>query len=82
MRIRDPIVCGDWPARRMRVVCVPQAGGLLDDMMARIAFPVVVPASKSGGCSQGATLSGPGLTRPLRCLVVKPKRALQSNRSA
>lgn len=23
MRIRDPIVCGDWPARRMRVFCTP-----------------------------------------------------------
>jgi hypothetical protein len=32
--------------------------------------------------SQGVDALGPGLTRPLRCLVVKPKRALQSNRSA
>ena len=41
----------------------PQTGSF-DDMMARTAFPVVVPASKSGGSSQGSTLSGPGLTRP------------------
>jgi hypothetical protein len=59
----------------------PQTG-LSDDTMARTAFPVVVPASKSAGVPRGSTLSGPGLTRPLRCLVVKPKRALQSNRSA
>ena len=79
--IRDPIACGDWPARRMEYSARPRTG-LFDDMMARTAFPVVVPASKSGGCSQGVTLLEPGLTRPLRCLVVKPKRALLSNRSA
>jgi hypothetical protein len=35
----------------------PQTG-LFDDMMARTAFPVVVPASKSGGSSQGVDALG------------------------
>ena len=81
MRIRDPIVCGDWPARRMRVFCTP-TDWLVRRHDGENRVPCCRPSLEERREFPGATLSEPGLTRPLRCLVVKPKRALQLNRSA